>query len=51
MIFLFYALYKILNVNKFPLHLSKEMAQKDKEYFDFLRKWNKDKNQTNKNKE
>ncbi|MFX0002954.1 MAG: hypothetical protein ACFE9C_08475 [Candidatus Hodarchaeota archaeon] len=50
-IFLFYALYRILKIGALPLHLTKEMVQKDKEYFDFLRKWNKDKNQTNKTQE
>jgi hypothetical protein len=50
--FLFYALYKIVILyNDPPIHLTKEVIQRDKEYFDFLRKWNKNKNQTNKYQE
>jgi hypothetical protein len=39
-----YTLYRILKIDARPLHLTKEMAQKDKEYFDFLNKWKQDTN-------
>jgi hypothetical protein len=43
-----YTLYRILKIGARPLHLTNEIAQKDKEYYDFLNKWNKDENQIKK---
>ncbi|MFX0155086.1 MAG: hypothetical protein ACFE9Q_11215 [Candidatus Hodarchaeota archaeon] len=50
-IILIYALYRIINSGGRPLHLTEEMVKKDKEYFDFLRKYQKDENQPSKKQE
>ena len=43
-----YGLYRILRIDWHPTHLTNDIVKKDAEYFDFLRKWKKDENQTDK---
>lgn len=48
---LIYVLYRLFKKDGYPLHFSEEIIKKDKEYFDFLRKYQKDDDQTSKKQE
>ena len=48
---LIYGLYRILRIDWSLIKLTKDIIKKDAEYFDFLRKWKKDENQSDKKQE